>query len=162
MVWAEQSITLHTMTKREKEARAVQAVAYLKEYLHAGDRVYTILNSVSRSGMSRHIDVVIPTVGKGGQLGIYKISHLVADALDYRRAKDGSLIVGGCGMDMGYSVAYSLSRLLFRDEFYCIGDMAHTGGIRCASNDHHNGDPLGYKLGHKHSDGGYALTHSWI
>lgn len=147
------------MTKKEKEARAAQAVAYLKEYLHPGDRVYTILCSVSRSGMSRHIDVVIPTLGKDGKLGIYKISHLVADALDYRRAKDGSLVVGGCGMDMGYSVAYGLSSVLFRDAFKCIGEG-------CPSNDHTNDRDGSWERsknkGRLHSDGGYALTHAWV
>lgn len=147
------------MTKKEKEARAAQAVAYLKEYLHAGDRVYTILKSVSRSGMSRHIDVVLPTRHTDGTLGIYRITHLVADALDYRRAKDGSLIVSGAGMDMGFHVVYSLSSILFRDTFKCIGEG-------CKSNDHTNDRDGSWSReknkGRKHSDGGYALVQNWL
>ena len=87
------------------------------------------------------------------------MSHLVADVLGYRRAKDGSLVVGGCGMDMGYSVAYGLSSTLFRDDFACIGEG-------CPSNDHANDNDGSWSReknkGRQHSDGGYALRHSWI
>jgi hypothetical protein len=143
------------MTKKEKEQKRVQAIEYLKEYFKPGDTVYTALLSVSSSGMSRHIAVYALGIRENGKPFIYQVSHLVADSLGYRRAKDGSLVVGGAGMDMGYSVAYGLSSVLFRDNFTCIGEG-------CPANDHTNGDPEGYKVGHKHTDGGYALRHSWI
>src|SRR3990167_25227 len=148
------------MTKKEKEARKEKAIEYLKEYLKPGDRVYTVLNHASRSGMMRHIDVVIPTKSDDGTLGIYRISHLVADVLDYRQADDGSLKVGGCGMDMGFHVVYGLSRVLFRDSFHCIGE-------KCRSNDHSNDRDGSWSrekpenIGRLDSDGGYALTQSW-
>lgn len=137
------------MTKKEKEARAAQAVAYLKEYLHAGDRVYTILLNVSRSGMSRHIDVVLPIKHKDGTLGIYRISHLVADALDYRRAKDGALVVGGCGMDMGFHVVYSLGSVLW-------GHGKESEAAKQGFITGRNGDTG------PETDGGYLLKHSWV
>jgi hypothetical protein len=60
------------------------------------------------------------------------------------------LRVSGCGMDMGFHVVYTLSRLLYKDEFYCLGKN------NCGSNDHVNGDK-NYKINHLHSDAGYLL-----
>ena len=46
------------------------------------------------------------------------ISGYVGDILEWRRNdKDGSLIVGGCGMDMGFHTVYCLSRALFPKGF---------------------------------------------
>jgi hypothetical protein len=104
-------------TKRETE----EAKTRLLEYLKPDDTVYTILCHVSRSGMMRSISLVIPTTdtqnGKE-RLGIYGITHLVAQVLDYPRSKnDNGLRVGGCGMDMGYHLVYSLSYVLFGDGY---------------------------------------------
>jgi hypothetical protein len=82
------------------------------------------------------------------------ITYWVNQLLEYGIDRDkGGLKVGGCGMDMGFHVVYSLSRSMFRDSFYCIGK-------KCRSNDHTNGD-RNYRR-HKHSDGGYALRHEWM
>jgi len=143
------------MTKKEKEAARLKAIEYLKEYFKPGDTVYTALKHVSSSGMSRHIAVYTLGIRDNGKPFIHEVSHLVADALDYRQAKNSSLVVGGCGMDMGFHVAYSLSSVLFDGNFTCIGEG-------CASNDHFNGDPKGYEVGHEHTNGGYALKHKWI
>lgn len=39
--------------------------------------------------------------------------------------------MNGCGMDMGFSLVYDLGRVLFRDNFRCIGKG-------CPSSDHDN------------------------
>lgn len=145
------------MTKKEQEEKErSEAIDYLKSYFKQGDTVYTALKHVSSTGMSRQIAVYATGISdRDGKPYIYQVSHLVAKVLGYRRADNGALKVGGAGMDMGFSVAYSLSRALFKDDFPCLG-------ANCFSNDHFNGDPLGREVGHKHSDGGYALTHTWL
>src|SRR5262245_5305389 len=101
----------------------------LRELLPPGSTAWTVLRHVSRSGMSRAIDV-------------YHIHDSDRDWLSYRVAavtgftfseKREALSVGGCGMDMGFHVVYTLSRVLYRDGFGCIGDG-------CPSNDHSNVD----------------------
>ena len=121
-----------------------QAKKYLLEQIKPGDELYTILRSVSRSGMSRHISVLH---------GTYEISHLVTKVLEERRADDGGLVISGCGMDMGFEVVYNLGRALYPDGFTCVGQNCH-------SNDHRNGD-RNYKP-HHHNDGGYAFEQRWL
>lgn len=145
------------LTKAEKETRSKEAVARLLKMIKPGDTVRTVLTYRSSSGMSRRIKVLVYSrdnlykVNDGEN--IRDISGLIADALGYRWHDEGSVVVGGCGMDMGFHVVYSLSSVLFRDNFYCVGE-------RCPSNDHFNGDK-NYKR-HKHSSGGYALRHQWL
>lgn len=137
------------LTQKEGKARIQEQIRQqLRELFPIGSTVYTILKSVSSSGMSRHIEVIAHTPE-----GPVNVSLRVAKLLGYRTSKDGALVVSGCGMDMGFHVAYSLSRTLWRDDFVCIGE-------KCRSNDHFNGDKD--RTPHKHSDGGYALPHSWL
>ena len=153
------------MTKKEKAEQQANAVAKLREMLNPGDTVYTILRHRSRSGMSRRISTVAVIGGR-----IADLDYLVARALDYRVHRDGGLIVGGCGMDMGFHVVYNLARVLFSAGFGCTGEESYLR--RCPSNDHSNGDanytPNGHRgplytpgdkstLRHWHADGGYAL-----
>ena len=89
------------------------AVSYLKT-LCDGRVFYTVLRSVSASGMSRTMSIFV--AGNEGE--ILDITWYVANVLDYKMTdKKGyrSIIVGGCGMDMGFHVIYSLSRVLFAD-----------------------------------------------
>lgn len=120
------------------------AIKSLKAILKPGDSVYTILKHVSKSGMSRDIDVVIVD----GE-DIKNISYWVACALDYKLNNRG-IRVGGCGMDMGFHLIYTLSSTLFSEGFDCIGD-------KCPSNDHVNREDNNH-----HRDGGYALIQKWI
>jgi hypothetical protein len=85
------------------------------------------------------------------------------------KLRDGGLGVGGCGMDMGFHLVYSLSRALFPTGFGCIGRVTNAKGERtawCNSNDHHNGDRdhtrHTTRRKHWHRDGGYALVHRWM
>lgn len=135
------------------------AIAKLREWIHPGDTVYTILESVSRSGMSREIRVLVPQIihpdaDARTAVDFLHPNHAVSQALGIRQGKRDGLIVGGCGMDMGFHLVYSLSRVLFRDGFPCTGS-------HCPSNDHSNGD-RDYTPGRLHSDPGYALRHRWL
>ena len=134
----------------------VSSINYLREILHPGDTVSTVLSHVSRSGMTRWIKVVVVVDGEARD-----VSWHVAKATGYpvnTRNHEG-VEVGGCGMDMGYHLVYGLSRVIF-DDFPCTGIAAYGVG-RCPSNDHSNGD-RDYVAGRLHSDPGYALNHRWL
>lgn len=156
------------LTKAQKAEQA-EAIAKLREILKPGDTVSCILRSTSRSGMSRTISCL-------GGADMQSLDHLIARACDYPMgANYQGLKVGGCGMDMGFSVVYNLSATLFPDGFGCTGKGEPGSGIYCPSNDHSNGDrdytPHGPALrpgqlfpdhSHWHSSGGYALRHRWL
>lgn len=149
-------------TKKERATAQLEAYNVLKAELKAGQRVYTALQHVSSNGMSRRIRVYVPCVDKHepNKLGIWDITRLVARACGYRYNEDHhAIVIGGAGMDMGFSIVYSLSSVLFRTDFKCIGE-------HCRSNDHTNDRDGSWSreknVGRLHSDGGYALTHSWI
>jgi hypothetical protein len=131
-------------TKAQRAERE-EAIAKLREWLKPGDTVYTILRHVSKSGMSREIGLVIIRDGE-----TLHPNYSAAKALGYRQGKSDGLIVGGCGMDMGFHVVYNLSHVLFSSGFDCIGDG-------CPSNDHSNREDNAH-----HVDGGYALRQRWL
>ena len=132
-------------TKAEQE----EAIKDLREMVPPGSTVYTVLRHCSRSGMCRDIDCYIMQDNQPRW-----ISRLVSKATGFGfNEKKDAIRVGGCGMDMGFHIVYSLSRVLWRDNFTCIGK-------NCRSNDHTNGDKN--YAPHQHSDGGYALNHRWM
>ena len=111
------------------------AVTKLRELLAPGDTVHTVLRHVAQSGMSRAIDCYKLDGGESRWL-----SPLVAKVTGFRFSdKREALMVGGCGMDMGFHVVSTLSRVLYPEGFGCIGkgDGYKTS---CPSNDHFNGD----------------------
>lgn len=71
-------------------------------------RVYCVLRHVSNSGMSRRIDFYCIRDNRPIWL-----SYDIARALDYRHSDKGGLVIGGCGMDMGFHVVYTLSSVLY-------------------------------------------------
>lgn len=114
-------------TEREKQ----EAAEALRKLLPAGSCVYSIVRSVSRSGMSRRMSFVVPTnearlTGKletreTGKPTIYHYENNliipltldIARVLGYRfNADDNSITVRGCGMDMGWHIVSSLARAL--------------------------------------------------
>lgn len=125
-------LTLKQQRVNEREEARQKLLAILKP----GDTVYTVLRHCSRSGMMRHISLM---VGEGSD--IRDITWLAAKVLDDKRAPDGGIKVGGCGMDMGFSLVYNLGYYLWP-----------------------NGTekPYGTRNGEPDSDGGYALNHRWI
>lgn len=95
-------------TKARKLSEKAEAVAQLRKLLRPGDRVYTVLRHVSASGMSRRIDLY--TIKKGEPVFL---TGYVGKALEYRHSRDGGLVVGGCGMDMGFHLVHSLGYALW-------------------------------------------------
>jgi hypothetical protein len=163
------------MTKKEQSAERDDAIAKLRETLKPGTTVHTIMRHVSRSGMQREISLTITDTRDGEP---WDITYLAARAIGDRIGKRGGIVIGGCGMDMGFAIVYNLASVLFRDGFGCVGE-------RCPSNDHSNEDrdymahgtfrpDLAVKLPsglydadsqfykHWHSSGGYALRQRWL
>ena len=129
--------------------QVAQARGFLKKALKPGMTVHTVLRHRSSSGMTRSISLGL--CSKEGFADItWAAAHLLGLPVDQR---DGGAKVGGCGMDMGFHLVYSLSNALYPTGVRCIGR-------NCPSNDHTNGD-RNYEP-HTHRDGGYALRHKWI
>lgn len=91
-------------TKQEVEDARAEALCLFPR----GAFVYTILRSVSASGMSRKIDVYSLSDG-----ALTYATGYVAKLLDRRRDKAGAIVEEGCGMDMAWHLAYSLSCVLY-------------------------------------------------
>lgn len=153
----------------------------LRKILVPGTVVRTISRHTSKSGMSRSISVVVNTPE-----GMVDLDWMIVRAgLGYRfDNKHDGIKVGGCGMDMGFHLVYSLSRSLYPNGYKCSGHDGTGRKPRCRSNDHTNyrsftvvgdWDPetrewvgrvanpkKNYSRGRIHRDGGYALSHAWL
>src|ERR1051326_3066234 len=123
------------MTKKQQSERD-EFIAKLRETLKPGDPLHTVLRSVSRSGMSRVIDVYFFAL-EDGQVRKQWLSYWIAKACNLpfqdQSGKPEGIKIGGCGSDMGFEIVYSVGRALWPDGFPCAGE-------RCPSNDHSNGD----------------------
>ena len=102
---------MYKMTKKEKDEAKKHAIEFLTKTLKPGDTVYTVLKHVSQSGMTRLISAYIVVDGR-----IVDISWHISHVLDWHRAENGGVKVGGCGMDMGFHMVYSLSYVLFKND----------------------------------------------
>jgi hypothetical protein len=105
-----------TLSKKEQKLmdRNYAIEQLLTHYVKEGDTIYTVIRSVSASGMSRTMAVKVVRDNR-----IDDITFNVAHALDYPLVEvNGSraIRVGGAGMDMGFHVVYSLGRVLFRGQ----------------------------------------------
>ncbi len=130
------------MTKKQVKAMERQnALAVLRAMLRPGDTVSTILRHVSASGMQREISLTIARLDSSGSPSTYDITYRAAEAMGERIGKRGGIVAGGCGMDMGFSLVYSLGHALWP-----------------------NGtpEPHGTRNGEPDTCGGYALKHRWL
>jgi hypothetical protein len=77
--------------------------------------IYTVLRSVSRSGMQRKITVFVINDGEPDSLSWHydRAYGRMADDSSGRWANK----VGGCGMDMGFHLAGNLSQMAGRDSY---------------------------------------------
>lgn len=135
----------------EERSERASALHKLRGMLPPGSTVYTVLRHVSRSGMSRRIDVYsIAIDASSGEPHMHYLSGYVATALGYQRHDSGALVVGGCGMDMGYSVVHNLSYAL-----HGMKDMGPDASSAGASGRPFAPTPEQYCSG-------YSLRHEWI
>ena len=114
-----------------------EAIEKLKESIKPNDILYTQLEYVTKSGMTRFIKV--------RQIKDdypYDWTHIVAKALGWKYSdRYHAVKAEGCGMDMGFHLIYNLGQVLWPD------GTPEPHGIR-------NGEP--------DTDGGYALNHRWL
>ncbi len=125
------------VSKAERE----RCLAELRKMLKPGDTVFTILDHVSSSGMSRDIRIVVMKDGCDLHPN-YLVSQVIGvpQAMRKGRRQDG-LRMSGCGMDMGFEIVYQLGMALWPD-----GTPA----------------PHGTRNGTPDSNGGYALKQRWL
>ena len=123
---------------------------FLRSVVKPGDTIYCILRHCSRSGMTRHIGLVIMTKDGHPIHPNYAASVLLGESI--KHGYDG-VKMEGCGMDMGFHLVYTLGMILYPDGFECTGE-------RCPSNEHLNGDHD--RTPHMHKSGGYALRSEWL
>lgn len=143
MTTATKPLTKKALAEQERQ----EAIARLRKVLKPGSTVHTILRHRARSGMFRVISLFITDTDYKGKTYIRCIDGDVCTILDrtYNRTHDG-IPTGGCGMDMGYHLVYTLSRYLFPE------------GFKVPKGQHgRNGDTSGHD-----KDGGYALNHRWL
>lgn len=99
----------------DKQLDREYAVSKLLEYyLREGATVYTVLRSVSASGMTRNISLLVANEGE-----INDITYYAAMALgDNLKESKGhrAIRVNGTGMDMGFHLVYELSSVLFHGQ----------------------------------------------
>jgi hypothetical protein len=99
-----------TLTKQQKITEREHSRERLAAILSPGDTVYTVVRSVSASGMSRTMSLYTVKDNR-----LMNITYYAAHALEWPlRDVNGSRVmrVGGAGMDMGFHAVYTLSRVL--------------------------------------------------
>ena len=122
---------------KTRDAERQSAIEELRQMLKPGDTVYTVLRHVSRSGMTRGIDCYLIRDNKPVWITGYVGKAIdQPQPMDYWRKSLG-LKIGGCGMDMGFHVVYTLSRVLFSGTIVTSSESAMR-------------------------DSGYALNHQWL
>ena len=78
-------------------------------------RIYTVLDHVSRSGMTRYISAFVPVMRDDGTGYLHPDIACIA-----RECK-----VSGCGMDMGFHLAYGMFLEAYPDGDYCK-ELSHS------------------------------------
>lgn len=137
-------------------------------FLKPGDLIQTKVLHVTRSGMQREIGVYVARTTDDGQTYVEDLSWVVAVLTGNRVGDRDGVVVGGAGMDMGFHLVYSLSRMLYPEGVHCTGSDGYTPSgkrsarKRCNSNDHFNDRSLPYRQSIIHKDGGYALRQEWL
>lgn len=148
------------------KAQIAESHAQLRKWLKPGDTVHTIVDHVARSGMRRSIRVLILRDGEA-----LHPNHAVSVVLGLSRAKRGDgMIVGGCGMDMGFHIVHSLGYALFGPEAeHGTGKAANALRRAILKADRHYFTQGGAKAPNPNKPGrewfggaGYALKHRWL
>jgi hypothetical protein len=142
------------MSTRKATTETLEYRAALLEQLPVGTTIRTVTTHVSQSGMMRVIRPLVLKDSSAIDLS-WSIDHADFGYRLHRRHQ--GIVVNGAGMDMGFALVYGISRSLYPNGHACTGDS------KCPSNDHTNEwrEP-NYSLDRIHSDGGYALNHSWL
>ena len=130
----------------------------LRALIKPGDTVYTILEHVSASGMSRWVNAYVYRDNEPRRI-TWSVCAM-KNAENYSQKHEAAL-VSGCGTDVGFELVYRLSSALY-PSYNCQGDSGRYTRSRCPSNEHVNPGPDrdNYNRRRKHHDG-YALRQRW-
>lgn len=103
---------MKALNATEKE----EQIQRLKEWMPKGTTVYTILRHVSKSGMTRDIGLVV--FQKGHEYPIHP-NWSASKVLKWplKTGSHDAIRIGGCGMDMGFHLVYTLSSILYGDGY---------------------------------------------
>lgn len=124
------------LTKKEGERLYKEQIkASLLEFIQPGSKVYTVCDSVAKSGMSRKIRCFVVRDNQISDI-TYSVSVVTGIKID-----GGALRVPGCGTDMGFHVVYTLGACLWPNG---------------------TDKPHGKRNGEDDYTGGYALKQSWL
>ena len=154
-------------TRRYTKEETAEAIGRLLSELTPGRTIFTKLTHVSRSGMSRSIECYLAQ----GRDNLTDITWAVARATNSRVDNThGGIIMGGCGMDMGFDLVDNLGRTLYPNGVPCTGSRGYDPDTyatlqdapRCKSNDHVNDATVPYSRDVIHKDSGYALNQVWM
>ena len=110
------TLTKPLSKKALAELERSEAIETLRKLI-AGDAkpvIYTVLRSVSASGMSRDISLIYIKNGEPYHIN-YSAAKASGERLVSRNGSD-AIRVNGCGMDMGFHIVYGLSSVLFKGE----------------------------------------------
>lgn len=119
-----------------------ESIAYLRKLLPPGSTILTMLNHVSKSGMTRSISLYIARRSE-----ILDITAHAAVAMERSiDVRHRGIRIGGCGMDMGFALVYDLGRTL------------NPKGFKHNKNTH----PRNGSTSPRDSDGGYTYNQRWI
>jgi hypothetical protein len=145
-------------------ADAAEARETLREILKPGMTVWTTLEHVSASGMTRWIRPIVIENGEPHDLTWLVKRAEIFNGRSRAVARHGGIKVEGCGMDMGFHLVYTLSRVLFSGGHACLGEGTEENNRRdrCPSNDHSNDRERDYRPDRMHPDSGYALRQHWL
>lgn len=97
------------MKNKDKES----AIAELKKIIE--QPIVITVKSVSKSGMTRKMDVYGTAIGSDGKVRLNYINYLVSQALGIKRDKKYYLVIHGCGMDMVWNLAYEIGMVCGRN-----------------------------------------------
>ena len=100
------------------ETKTAKSYGYrLLKQLPKGTTLYTILRRVSRSGMTRVIDVKVLGNGTFRDAVVQEFRNCARDCKQELKW-GGNYRVTGCGMDMGFWLVYELGYLVHKDGYY--------------------------------------------
>lgn len=98
----------------ESQTEAMQS---LSRFLSAGDTVYCLTRSVSRSGMSRKISFFVVDKTDNRLLDATWLICAILGCRVYDVAGSNAMQINGGGMDMHFHVVYCLSQKMFGDGY---------------------------------------------
>ena len=100
------------------ETKAAKSYGYqVLEQLPKGTTLYTVLRRVSRSGMTRIIDVKVIQNNTPRNAIVQEFCCCARDC-EQESKWGGNYKVTGCGMDMGFWLVYELGQLVHQDGYY--------------------------------------------